>query len=308
MVVALGLAFVLPAINYTTRFHLPLHAALFLFSAFVLQLGLAIAPAFDAPQTNWRLVLLLWLAPYCFYAAGTGDFRALAIAKLFAIAILPLGLYRLFPVTDLERLSWQDILIASWLLVVVLSGRLKNIWNVPENLDFMNRLFLIAVAAWCWTFLRPVPRLGYRFALSWHVLRHAGLNFVYFALIGVPVSLALHFTRWHPQWHGVIPFGLDYLQIFLFVAVLEELFFRGFLQSLLTSHSRNWAVSQAIVACLFGLFHILHAPFPNWRYVLLATVAGWFYGSAYRRSGLVFTSALTHAAVDTVWRTFLSAR
>ncbi len=87
--------------------------------------------------------------------------------------------------------------------------------------------------------------------------------------MAVPLSLTLHFTRWHPQWRGALPFCLDYLQIFLFVALLEELFFRGFLQSLLTARLGNWAGSQAIVSCLFGFFHILHAPFPNWRYVLL---------------------------------------
>jgi hypothetical protein len=63
---------------------------------------------------------------------------------------------------------------------------------------------------------------------------------------------------------------------------------------------------QAIVACLFGLFHILHAPFPNWRYVALASIAGWFYGSAFRQGGNLVGPALTHAMVDTVWRTWFS--
>jgi membrane protease YdiL (CAAX protease family) len=61
-----------------------------------------------------------------------------------------------------------------------------------------------------------------------------------------------------------------------------------------------------VASCVFGLFHIRHAPFPNWRYVVLASVAGWFYGSAYRRSGTIFGSALVHAMVDTVWRTFFT--
>jgi membrane protease YdiL (CAAX protease family) len=54
------------------------------------------------------------------------------------------------------------------------------------------------------------------------------------------------------------------------------------------------------------VFHILHAPFPNWRYVALATVAGWFYGSAFVASGNLLAPALTHAAVDTLWRTFFT--
>jgi hypothetical protein len=101
-------------------------------------------------------------------------------------------------------------------------------------------------------------------------------------------------------------FSLDFLTIFLFIALLEELFFRGMLQVLISNTLRSQFAGQALVACLFGMFHILHAPFPNWPYVALATVAGWFYGSAFRNGGGLMASALTHAAVDTVWRTFLT--
>ena len=308
VVVTLALVFAAPAVRYATRFALPLHTALFLYAAFILQVCLAIAPAFSAPRFDRRLMLLVWLTPYCFYAVGTNDFRALALTKLLVLPVFLIGLYRFFPLTTLETLHWQDVAVAAVLLAAVLSGQLKGIWNVPVNLDFMSRLFLIAVASWCWTFVRPVRGLGYRFVWYWQLVGHASRNFLYFSVIAVPLSLALHFTRWNPQWRGMLPFCLDYLQIFLFVALLEELFFRGFLQSLLAARCSHWVVSQAIVACLFGFFHILHAPFPNWRYVLLATIAGWFYGSAYRQSGTVFASAFMHAAVDTIWRTFLSAR
>ncbi len=118
----------------------------------------------------------------------------------------------------------------------------------------------------------------------------------------------MHFTRWNSHWPGTVPFLLNFLEIFLFIALLEELFFRGFLQSLLSKTLRSWVAGQALVSLLFGMFHILHAPFPNWRYVALASVAGWFYGSAFRMSGSLMASALLHAAVDTVWRTWFSAK
>ena len=190
----------------------------------------------------------------------------------------------------------------------VLSGQLKGIWNVPTNLDFLSRLFLVTVASWCWTFIRVVPELGYSFRLSGEVVKQAAINFALFAAIAIPSSLAIHFTRWNPRWPGIMPFLVNYLEIFFFIALLEELFFRGFLQSLLSKTLRSWVAAQALVSVLFGLFHILHAPFPNWRYVALASVAGWFYGSAFRISGSLMASSLLHAAVDTVWRTWLSAR
>ncbi len=251
--------------------------------------------------------MLVCCLPYLLYATGTGGFHPLALGKLVGVALLPLAIYRFFPVGNLTALNWQDVLTASFLIAVVLSGQLRGIFAVPVNLDFMARLFLIGVASWTWTFLRPVPGLGYDLRLSLTVLKQAALNFGWFAVIAVPLSLATHFTRWNPRWHGAGSFLIDYLEIFLFIALLEELFFRGFLQSLLSRSVGSWFWGQLAVSLLFGLFHILHAPFPNWRYVALASVAGWFYGSAFRKSGSLLASSLTHAAVDTIWRTFLSA-
>ncbi len=245
--------------------------------------------------------------PYLLYATGTGDFHPFALGNLVGVSLLPLAIYRFFPVGDLTALNWQDILIASFLIAVVLSEQLRGIFAVPVNLDFMGRLFLIGVASWTWTFLRRVPGLGYDFRVSLTVVQQVALNFGLFAVIAVPLSLAMHFTRWNPRWHGAGAFLIDYLEIFLFIALLEELFFRGFLQSLLSRSLDSWFWGQLAVSLLFGLFHILHAPFPNWRYVALASIAGWFYGSAFRKSGSLLASSLTHAAVDTVWRTFLSA-
>jgi len=39
----------------------------------------------------------------------------------------------------------------------------------------------------------------------------------------------------------------------------------------------------------------------NWRYVGLATIAGIFYGRAWRVRRQVLASSITHTAVDVVW-------
>ena len=52
---------------------------------------------------------------------------------------------------------------------------------------------------------------------------------------------------------------------------------------------------------VFGLSHISHGIFPNWRYVLLATIAGLFYGLAWRRTASMFLAAVVHTLVDTTW-------
>ncbi len=308
--------FALAARACLRRYALPPPAVVGIYLCFLLSLGLALAPGLRGSRAalqRWfasrrraALLPLIWIAPYLIYAAGTRDFRWPALGTLLAIGIALVAIYAFWPVRDTAAFAWQDALVAALLIAVVLSQGLKGIWNVPQNLDFVGRLYLIAVAGWCWTLLRVVPGLGYDLTFSLQTLKAAGLNFLWFALLAAPAGLALHFIAWNPRFPRGPQFGLDFLQIFLFIALLEELFFRGFLQTLLTRTLRSPYASQALVAVLFGLFHILHAPFPNWRYVALATLAGWFYGQAFRQGGGLLASALTHAAVDTVWRAFFT--
>jgi membrane protease YdiL (CAAX protease family) len=77
------------------------------------------------------------------------------------------------------------------------------------------------------------------------------------------------------------------------------------MQNLLERHlGRNSALM--VTAVLFGLSHFNKrtADF-NWRYVLLAAIAGVFYGRAWLRNRRVGASAVTHASVDTIWGLWL---
>lgn len=313
---ALALLFGVAAQAYVRRYAIPFRATAGIYGCFLFLLALVSIPGIrDSREIVRRYVVRfdsfvlipLWCVPYLIYAAGTGEFRWPALGRLLAIGAAVLLIYRLFPVQHIEKMSWQDFAVAVILIAAVLLHGLSGIWNRPVNLDFMGRLFLIGVGAWCWTFVRIVPGLGYRFEISGRILKAAALNFGYFAVIAIPSGFALGFTAWNPRWHGAATFCLDFLEIFMFIALLEELFFRGFLQNLISNLLKSVWIGQAVVAVLFGFFHILHAPFPNWRYVLLASIAGWFYGSAFRQAGNnLIAAALTHAMVDTVWRTWLT--
>jgi membrane protease YdiL (CAAX protease family) len=304
------------AVPFIRRYHLGPPAVVGIYGCFLLSIILLLAPGVEAPRHwiqarlvgNRRLAWLpvIWCLPYLVYAAGTGDIRWLALARLFGIGVVLVLIYRLFPVRDLARFDWQDLVVASVLTFALMRQQLVGIWNVPANLDFMGRLFLICIACWSWMFVRPVPGLGYEFALSWRSAGIAGWNFVLFGLIAIPAGLAIGFIRWNPLRTGLPGFVVSFIEIFLFIALLEELFFRGFLQTLISENLHSARLGQILISCLFGLFHILHAPVPNWRYVILASVAGWFYGSAFVKSGTLMTSAMTHAMVDAVWRAFFS--
>jgi len=316
VVAGVALALLPVAAGYLKRFSLSLSSAAGIYSCFFLLLTYAVAPAMSAGRSLFGgliarrhkavIISLILTLPYVCYAAGTADFRWPAAGRLIAITAPSIFLYSLFPVHDEARFNWQDTLVAIYLALIVVFHLFKGIWNIPVNLDFMGRLLMVTLGVLSWTFVRAVPDLGYQLECSKIALLAAMKNFVLFAAIAIPLGLLLGFTSWNPRWHSLLDFVLSCLEIFLFVALLEELFFRGFLQNLLEKSLHSWWRGQLIASSIFGLFHILHKPFPNWRYVALASIAGWFYGAAYRAGGTLLSSALLHAIVDTVWRTFFT--
>ena len=298
------------------RYRIGLPAAACIYVALMLLFTYYLAPGFISVR-QWlaarirgprgaAVCLALFLFPYLIYAAGTGDFRWTALGRLAAFAAVPLGIFAAAPVRDHGRLNWQDVLALLWIVIPVLFGETRGIWNVPVNLDFMTRVFLIAVGAWSFLVIRGVDRSGYEFRYDRLILRDALVSLAGFTLIAIPLGLAMRFIAWNPQWRGPRQFLFDGLTIFLFVAIAEELLFRGLLQNLLEGSLGSRESAQIIASILFGLTHVRHAPYPNWRYVILATIAGWFYGWAYRKHHSLMASAMTHALVDTLWRTWFT--
>jgi uncharacterized protein len=98
-------------------------------------------------------------------------------------------------------------------------------------------------------------------------------------------------------------FRLLVFATFLFVAIPEELFFRGILQNVVeTRLGRTPALILASI--LFGLSHYHRGGTFDPRYILLAAIAGIFYGRAWRARHQLLAAILTHTAVDVVWSTW----
>ena len=127
----------------------------------------------------------------------------------------------------------------------------------------------------------------------------------FYAPIAIPLGLGLGFLHFHAHLPSAGKFLLSWLSIFAFIAILEERYFRGWIQNLLERRlGRTW--SLILTAILFGLSHFNKgAAYFNWRYVLLATLAGIFYGRAWRAERRLMASAITHASVDAIWAMWL---
>jgi len=115
------------------------------------------------------------------------------------------------------------------------------------------------------------------------------------------LGLALGFIHPHRNLPGIGSALLRWVGIFFRTAVPEELFFRAWVQNLLERRVGRRA-ALVIASILFGLSHFnKRSAHFNWRYVLLAAIAGIFYGRAWREHRRVPASTITHASVDWLW-------
>jgi len=83
-------------------------------------------------------------------------------------------------------------------------------------------------------------------------------------------------------------------------ALPEEILFRSLIQNLIMLRfGAGWRTLLA-AGLIFGCAHLNNGPqpLPNWRYMILATIAGVAYGKVFQRASTVLSSAALHAMVD----------
>jgi membrane protease YdiL (CAAX protease family) len=88
--------------------------------------------------------------------------------------------------------------------------------------------------------------------------------------------------------------------IFFGTALPEEILFRSLIQNLLMLRFRDRVRTLFAASFIFGCAHLDNGPqpLPNWRYMILATLAGIGYGWVFRRASTVLSSAALHMLVD----------
>jgi membrane protease YdiL (CAAX protease family) len=241
------------------------------------------------------------LLVYLVYLLGTGSFLFTRAATMAALIFIPLGLAAW--AGSATPGAWQDFLAILGIWAFVKFGRSHWLWPYPGGKLAYVLTVLAAVNTALAAFLLMRRAKGIGYSIGWGTrwnLYVAG-SFLAFACIAIPLAMKLHFIVFQPQWNKWTNYGGLSLAIFMFTAWPEELLFRGLLQNLLAKASKSDLAGWWTASVLFGFSHITNMGFPNWRYVVLASIAGLFYGWTWRKTGSIFASALVHAAVDAVW-------
>jgi uncharacterized protein len=276
---------------------LPLFAAAFL--------GERIAGNFSLLPTASRLLPPVVLSlPYILVTFSFHNFRW----GWFALyAALPTGvaaiLWRAAGIDPTGRSTWYDYTVLCFLGLAVDLRWFEPAW--PAHLAIFNKMILLDAGIYGFLLIRRLEGVGFSLRLRRQDLTDGLRELAFYTPLAVPLGLTLGFLHLHRQWPTLGRAALAWAFTFLFIAIPEELFFRGWLQNLLERRlGRNRALF--LTAILFGLSHFnKRAAHFNWRYVLLAALAGIFYGRAWRAHHRVAASAITHSSVDTLWSLFL---
>jgi membrane protease YdiL (CAAX protease family) len=198
-----------------------------------------------------------------------------------------------------QRGNWRDAVILLTLGLAVDLRWFDGAW--PSGLQALNKLLLVDIGLYGFLAIRQLSGTGFDFHLRWSDWKSGLRELLFFTPIVLTLGLALGFIHPHANLPQTGAAALRWLGIFLFIAVPEELFFRAWVQNLLERRvGRRTAL--AIASALFGLSHFnKRSAHFNWRYVLLASIAGVFYGRAWREQRRVPASSITHASVDWIW-------
>lgn len=272
-----------------------------------IQLLLAVGNAGErmARQAGSHFGVLLSLLPlvvYLVYARETGTFtwRTTALAGAFTFAPLLLAI----SAAAAKAGAWQDYLSMIAIFLPVKLGWLVRLWPYPSTqfAYFLGMLLAVNVALATFLFVRQFDGVGYNIVWSRDAALAVLIHFAILAVILIPLGAALHFILFDPSQARWKSLPADALSIFLLTAWPEEFLFRGLLQNSLSRSFSNETAGWLTASVIFGLAHITNnGVFPNWRYALLATIAGIFYGRTWHKTNSIFTSAIVHALVDTIW-------
>lgn len=257
------------------------------------------------PERLAAAMTLTAAAPYLVYSVGTGVFRLQSLITITALAGIGSFWFVVF-----GRRPVTDMLYLVFMAVPVLFKVFPSLYDDPFpklQLHILGALMWYRTGLLSVLSIRKMDGINFGFVPARREWTIGIRNFVYFLPLGFALGYWLNFfsvrTSLDKMW-PVIFLG-TFLAFLWVVALAEEFFFRGLLQQSLTHISgREW-FGLVAASIIFGLAHLGFDEFPNWKFVLLATCAGLFYGRAYIEARGIRAAMVTHALVVATWKVFL---
>ncbi len=279
----------------------------------------AVAWAERLPVPVQLTLPMLLSVPYLLVTLSAGIFRWSWFALYLLLPVTIAVLLRLarqmdppkpseMPGANPPERGTRPPLLIDFAILIVLGLAVDLRWFErawPPHMAIFNKVLLLDAGIYGFVLIRQLGGTGFDLRLRLLDLGIGLREAAFYTPIALALGLALGFLHIHAVWPGFGKIAAAWIFTFFFIAVPEELFFRGWLQNLLERRLGSRG-ALFLTAALFGLAHFnKRTTFFNWQYVVLAALAGVFYGRAWRRYRRVGTSAVTHATVDAIWSLWL---
>ncbi len=299
---------------YTQQREVPWEVARVVAPAFVLEATLFLGLALEEVRKRLERLppaavagglVLAAVAPYAVATLALGSFSWVHLGALAVLAAVLSYWYVVLPHNPLT-----DLGLLAFAATVVLLKVFQQVYARPHEglaLEALGTAMWIRTGLFSILSVRRVKNIGFGF---WPELREWKIGVLYFLgllALAAPLGWGIGFTQ--PEWptrNEWTQLPLVFFGTLWVLALGEELFFRGLMQQWMIGWLKNEWAGLIVTSILFGSLHVFKEPFPNWRFVVLATLAGVFYGMAFRQGKGIRSSMVTHALTVTTWKTFFS--
>jgi membrane protease YdiL (CAAX protease family) len=308
-------ACVIAGLLYAHQQSIPRATVLAVLPAFLLEATFYYALAADkirarieklAPATVALALTAAAVSPYLAASIALGSFQWRAFFALSALAIIASFWYIALP-----KKAAFDIVFLMLMAAVMLAHVFPRIYLSPHPklpLSALGQAMWVRTGVFVMLAVRRVSGVGFGLWPDRRQWKIGALYYLLFLVAAVGLAWWIGFAKphWpHADWQRASLLAVGtFFGVLWVLALGEEFFFRGLLQQWMGSWLGNENAGLLVTSLLFGAAHLWFRAFPNWRFAIMAALAGVFYGLAFRQTRSIRTSMVTHALVVTTWRVF----
>lgn len=286
---------------YSQQLTIPARIAVPVAVAFLVEISLyaTLNASFWTPTRLW----ISSFASYLVYAIPTGQFSLRNLALLTVLTGAAILWMHYAPAGLAPDLAFLGLFAAVYIAKIP-----QSIFAEPApkvQTPAIAQLLCFRLVVSLLLRYRTHADLGFGFIptrTDWRIgLRY----FLYFAPVAAAGVYLLEFRAFRLATSFWWRAPLTFIGILWVVALGEECLFRGLLLHRLRALMPP-TPALVIASLAFGAVHLWFPPFPNWKFVILASAAGVFYGMAYLEARTIRAAMVAHALTVTAWRTFLA--
>jgi membrane protease YdiL (CAAX protease family) len=243
-------------------------------------------------------------AAFLAFAAELDAFSIPLAGLILAYTLLPAAVAYL--ARDTPPPTWMDFVIIAllWFPLEFSVGHQLIPKQAQNSLHLAAYGVSILLALWIFLQFRRLSGMKINLPRSGRDLVNLLLGFLACAPILIALGRVIGFLppfHW-PAQPSATRIASQYLIILAATALPEEILFRGLIQNCIAQKFGTNTRTLLLAAFIFGCAHLDNGPqpLPNWRYMILATIAGIAYGKVFEKSSSILASAGLHALVDLI--------